>query len=225
MALLREIETGYLKAVGLVSFLTVFLYLARSALSGGFGVYSYVLINLLLAWLPVVFAWLLVQELKLRRWGSWQCIVLSLLWVVFLPNAWYVLTDYIHIQAFGQPGRVYDILMFSALSLSGMALGFASLCLVHKELIKRYGQVWSALWVGVVIFASSFAIYLGRELRWNTWDIIRDPSGLAITVSDRVVSPLDYPGTLSITLLFFVFLSTVYIAVWLVLNSLRKSGR
>lgn len=225
MALLREMEIGYLKAVGLVSFLTVFLYLARSALSGGFGVYSYVLINLLLAWLPLIVAWLLVQELKLRRWGSWQCISLSILWLAFLPNAWYVLTDFIHIQAYGQSGRVYDILMFSALSMSGMVLGFTSLILVHKELIKRYGQLWSMFWVGLVIFASSFAIYLGRELRWNTWDIIRDPSGLAITVSDRVVAPFDYPGTLSITILFFIFITTVYTAIWIVLNSLRKTGR
>lgn len=213
------------QAISVVSILTVFLYLARSALSGGFGVYSYVLINLALAWLPAMFGWLLVQELKYRRWSSWQCVALSALWLAFLPNAWYVLTDFIHIQEYGQTGRMYDILMFSALGLAGLALGFASLFLVHRQLIKRYGQAWSAFWVGLVILAGSFAIYLGRELRWNSWDIVRDPAGLAITVSDRVLNPLDYPGTLSITVLFFVFLAVVYVAIWLVLNSLRKAGR
>ncbi len=218
-------ETALVQAIGLVSGLSIFLYLARSVLSGGFDIYSYVPLNLTLAWLPAVFAWLLIQQLKIRRWGSWQCVLLSVLWLAFLPNAWYVLTDFIHIQAYGQPGRIYDILMFSALSLAGLALGFASLYLVHAQLIKRYGYNWSLFWVGLVILAGSFAIYLGRELRWNTWDIIRDPGGLAITISDRIVSPLEYPGTIGITLLFFVFLSVLYSAIWIVLNSLRKTSR
>ena len=108
--------------------------------------------------------------------------------------------------------------MFSALSLCGLALGFASLYIVHKELIKRFGQAWALLLVAVVIFAGSFAIYLGRELRWNSWDIVKDPSGLVLTVSDRVVSPLEYPGTLSITLLFFIFLSVIYLSIWQIIG-------
>ncbi len=216
-------ELALVQSIGLVSALTIFLYIARSGLSGGFGVYSFVPLNLVLAWVPAVFAWLLVKEVKNRRWTSWQCVALSVLWLAFLPNAWYVLSDFIHIQQYGQPGRIYDILMFSALSLSGMTLGFASLYLVHRELLKRYGGIWVAFWVGLVILVCSFAVYLGRELRWNTWDIVRDPGGLVITVSDRVVAPLDYPGTLSITLLFFVFLSAVYTAIWVVVNSLRKA--
>jgi uncharacterized membrane protein len=191
--------------------------LFRIAATGSFR-YLFIPGNLTLAWLALIFARLLVHQLELRRWLSWQNVALSLLWVFFLPNAWYVLTDFIHVVPTSEISQLFDVVLISSLVIAGFLAGFASLYLIHLEFIKRLGWRVSAELVTAIIFASSFAIYLGRALRWNSWDLITDPGGIIINVTDRVFDPFGYPRSLNITGLFFVLLGTLYLAIWLVMR-------
>jgi uncharacterized membrane protein len=210
---LSEVEYRYLKAVGLISALCLVMFVVRAMLTG-VARFVYIPENLALAWLALLFAWLLVRNLNHFRWASWRNIGLSLLWLFFLPNAWYVLTDFIHVPTTGEISVIFDIVMISALVFSGFILGFGSLMLVHKELLKRFSVPRAHAIIGGVLMLSSFAIYLGRELRWNSWDIVADPGGIILNVSDRIVNPFGYPSALNFTLLFFLLLSVLYIATW-----------
>lgn len=213
MTLVRH-EVKFLQALGLLSLLCVGLFLFRVVATGTTH-FLFVPENLVLAWLSLFFAWLLVTELKIKRWLSWQNVSLSILWLVFLPNAWYVLTDFIHVRPRGEISQLYDIVMMSTLVLCGFILGFTGLYLVHLQFKKRLGGRVSAEMVGAIILVSSFAIYLGRDLRWNSWDVITNPSGIILNVSDRVLDPFGHPRALNVTGLFFVLLSTIYLAIWL----------
>jgi len=204
----------FLLALGLISALCLLMFTFRVVATGTFRFY-FIPQNLALAWLSLLFAWLLVVELGRHRWLSWQNLALTFLWLVFLPNAWYVLTDFLHVYATGEISPIFDIAMIASLVFAGFIIGFASLYLVHLQLLSRWKPNIAHGLVAAVILLCSFGIYLGRDLRWNTWDVITHPEGLIINVSDRVIDPFGHPRAITITLLFFVLIATLYAALWL----------
>jgi len=218
---LREADFRYLKAVGLISLLCLAFFVVRLVLTGS-SAYLFIPGNLVLAWLGLFFGWVLVQQLKITRWASWQNIALSFLWLFFLPNTWYVLTDFIHVYPTGDISELYDIVMVGTLVISGFILGFTSLFLIHKELLKRFGNRRAGQLVAGIILLASFAIYLGRDLRWNSWDVVANPSGIILNVSDRLIDPLGHLRAFNVTGLFFVLLSVMYLAVWLAFGPPKK---
>ncbi len=220
---LREVEVRYLKAIGLVSVLCVALFIVR-ALAIGNTSFVFVPENLALAWLALAFAWALSRQLKEQRWTSWQNVSLSVLWLLFLPNTWYVLTDFVHIFQGGQISQIYDIAMITTLVFAGFALGFASLLIVHKEFLKRWSKQQSMGAVTIILLLASFAIYLGRDLRWNTWDVVTNPGGIILNVSDRVIDPFGHPRAVNVTGLFFILLSVLYLAIWQLFNPKHSSN-
>jgi uncharacterized membrane protein len=224
MSALREQEKRFVQGVGFLSGLTIVAYAYRVAISQSFR-FGFVFENLALAWLGLMFGWLLVNGLKKRHWLSWQNIVLTILWLAFLPNTWYVLTDFLHISPTGEVSQLYDIVLMSLLVINGFILGFTSLFIVHKELLKRLSETISSVLVIIVIFISSFGIYLGRDLRWNSWDVITNPGGLVLNVSDRVIDPFGHPRAINITGLFFILLCSVYFALWLFLQPVNTRGK
>ena len=220
-------ERRYLEAVGLLTIVCLGLFLFRGILSGHLE-YAFIPGNLFLAWLALVFAWLLTLQLRIRPWSSWQNIGLTLMWLILLPNTWYVLTDFIHIEPVESTAEVsllYDVVLINSLVFTGFILGCSSLYLIHKEFFKRVGESASNLLATGVILVASFGIYLGRDIRWNTWDVIANPGGVAVTVSDRILDPFGYPRALNVTLLFFLIITATYFTMWIGLRSLATAKR
>lgn len=214
---LSSVERRYLQMLGLLSSLCLGFFGFR-LLATGVSRYWFVPENLLLAWLALGFGWVLVQQLERRGWLNWRALALTALWLLFLPNAWYVMTDFIHVFDTGEISYIYDIAMISILTLTGFLLGFTSLFMVHRQIYKRLGAFNSATVIGIVILLSSFAIYLGRDLRWNAWDIFTNPSGLILSITDRLINPFGFPRAFSVTAIFFVVISMMYLAIWLFLK-------
>jgi uncharacterized membrane protein len=210
----REVQERFITAMGLLSGLCLVLFFLRIAMTGVVR-YWFVPENLALAWLSFVFGWLLYLGLTKRRWLSWQNIVLSILWLGFLPNSWYVLTDFVHLSPTSEISQIYDIVLMSSLTLCGFILGFTSLYMMHNEFLKRRSLRASHVTVAAILLLSSFAIYLGRDLRWSTWDVVANPSGIILDVSDRVIDPFGHPRAFNVTALFFIFLGAIYLAIWI----------
>lgn len=204
-------ETGkrFLLAAVLMSLADMALLGVRILITGT-ARYWFVPENLALAWLSLAFAWLLVMGLQRRRWLSWQGLGLTALWLLFLPNTWYVLTDFIHVYPNGEISQLFDIVLMSLLVFTGFALGIASLAVVHGRLGARQRRGDSWLFIETAILVSSFAVYLGRDLRWNSWDVITHPTGLLVNISD----PFGSQRPFNITILFFFLVNVVYLAYW-----------
>lgn len=175
--------------------------------------YWYLNWNLLLAWIPLLLGILLVDRLKTTRWLSWQNIMLSVLWLGFLPNSFYIITDFIHLQHTLNATLLFDAVLLFSFTLNGLLLGFLSTSMIHRELNKRFDKNIASTMVAGIFLACSFAIYLGRYLRWNTWDVLINPAGLLFDVSDRFINPGAHGETFSTTALFFVFFSVTYLTV------------
>lgn len=197
------------------------LFAVRVLVSGSVR-YWFLAWNLLLAWLPIVFALLLVRSLRRYSWNHWQSIVLFVLWLGFLPNSFYLVSDLIHLRATGEVSLLYDAAMFFLFIFNGYVYGMASLLIVHRELYRRFLPIVAHAAIGAVLLLCSFAIYLGRYLRWNTWDVLINPAGLLVDISDRVVNPLAHEQTFAVTLVFFVLLGSIYVVVWQGLQFVRS---
>lgn len=185
---------------------------------------GYLIWNLFLAWLPLLFATLLVRLLRMKAWSSWSGLGLTFLWLVFLPNSFYMVSDFIHITEVPSDALLYNSLMFASFIFCGTIVGFLSLHMVHTELRKRLPRRQTLTVLAVVLLACSFAIYLGRNLRWNSWDILVNPAGLLFDVSDRVLHPQSHPQTFAITFSFFVFLVTFYAVTLCAVRAIHGSN-
>lgn len=183
--------------------------------------YSYLVWNLFLAWIPLALVLWLAKVLRSRLWSNWLPLAITVAWVLFLPNSFYMLTDYIHLYEVPRLYVLFDVVMFTSFILNGLMLGYLSLFLVHQEFLKRLSRRASALLVGGVLLLASFAIYIGRDLRWNTWDILFNPASVIFDVSDRIINPSAHPQVFSTTFSFFVLLASVYIVVWHMLRAAR----
>jgi uncharacterized membrane protein len=170
--------------------------------------------NLVLGYLPLVFAYFLVKRVKDTRLLEWQNIVLAALWIGFLPNSFYIVSDLIHLRATGDISQLYDVVMLMAFIWSGFLAGFLSLFMVHQAALKRMRRRTAHGLIGLALLLCSFAIYLGRYLRWNTWDIIFNPFGVLFDVSERFINPSEHPQAFSTTLMFFVLLSSIYWTIY-----------
>ncbi|HET7827710.1 MAG TPA: DUF1361 domain-containing protein [Candidatus Saccharimonadales bacterium] len=210
MANLTDIGRRFILAVGLLSIADLLLLGFRIWLTGT-SRYHFIPENLALAWLSLLSASLLVGYVKKRAWLSWQGIGLTILWLIFLPNTWYVLTDFIHVVPNGEISQLFDVVLIWLLVFTGFMLGIASLFLVHRQLLARRGRNQSWTFIEGAILISSFAIYLGRDLRWNSWDVIANPAGLLI----NAVDPFGSQRTLNVTALFFIVINVTYGAFWL----------
>ena len=176
--------------------------------------YWFLLWNLVLAWIPLGLVLLLRERLKKMRWMSWQNIVLSILWLGFLPNSFYLVSDLIHLHRTGEVSLIFDAVMFMSFIFNGFVAGYASVYLIHSQLLMRFRRDYVNGFIAVVLLLCSFAIYLGRDLRWNTWDILVNPAGILFDVSERVINPLTHSEVFSTTALFFVLLGSIYAVAW-----------
>jgi uncharacterized membrane protein len=162
----------------------------------------------------LLFTLCLYKSLRHHRWSGWLGTGFTLLWLIFLPNSFYIVSDFIHLGDIGQLDVLSDAVMFLMFALNGLLLGFTSLYLIHRLLLKRLSRRASHSLVAVVLLICSFAVYLGRDLRWNSWDAVLHPAGVLFDVSDPLFNPSTHHDAFTTTLMFFVLLSTLYVVAW-----------
>ncbi len=172
--------------------------------------------NLFLALLPIVAA--LLFERQVRRRGLYKPLSLFFLinWLLFFPNAPYLITDLIHLadDVSGVP-LWYDALMLFSFAFTGVCTGFLSLVHVYRVLRDVIPSPRLILFIPGIFLLSGYGIYLGRELRWNSWDMFTRPH---MVVGD-IYSNLSDPVAWSMTTLFSVFL----LLLWRVMSFFFKS--
>jgi uncharacterized membrane protein len=197
--------------IGLVAGTSILLYVLRVVGYGDF-TFGYMIWNLLLAAMPFGLSIFLFQRLKTSSWLATPNLLLTAVWLGFLPNSFYVVTDLIHIAEVRTDTIVFDTVMLLTFALAGLLLGYASVLMVHKALLERVRRRSAAYIIVLIFLLCSYAIYLGRYMRWNTWDVIINPLGLLANIVDSLVVPQEGSPMLQTTLLFFIFIGALYLA-------------
>ena len=200
-------------ALAMSNIVSIFLLLVR-AISTGTTDYWFMLWNLVLAWVPVGVSVLLIQYLRTHSWREPGSVLQTLLWLFFLPNSFYMISDLIHLHATGDITILFDVVMLTSFIWNGLVAGFLSIFLLHKTFQKFRPAGQSHLAVVALFVAISFAIYMGRTLRWNSWDVLVNPGGILYDVSERVINPFSYPAAVLTTGLFFLLLGSMYFVIY-----------
>lgn len=166
----------------------------------GFLEFAFLLWNLFLAWLPVVFADLLAQRRRLRAGSSAGQIALAAGWLLFFPNAPYLLTDILHWRPRVGAPPWFDLLLLLHFALLGTALGFTSLRTMRRCVAAAGGLRWTPVFTVMALGLASFGIYLGRFQRFNSWDVLTAPHRLAADIAGCVLQPWAHPHAWGFTL-------------------------
>ena len=160
--------------------------------------------NLVLAWLPLLFA-VRFYQLDSDHPSRWRLLALCAVpWFLFFPNAAYIVTDLLHLDARPPVPKWFDVVMMMSFAWTGLLLGYLSLLLMQEVVRRRRGLAWSWCFAGVMLGLSSFGIYLGRFARWNSWDVLTRPLGLGGDVMARL-DFFAHPEMGAFCLTFFAF--------------------
>lgn len=165
--------------------------------------------NLFLAFIP----WALTTWLALSPRLEERKISLGLLlmtWFVFFPNAPYIITDLFHLQHTSAMPIWYDTVQIVAFAWTGLLFGFLSLREIELLNRKRWGNRMAILVIVGLLFVSGFGIYIGRFLRWNSWDLINHPLHLLGDITERMVHPLQHTRTWGVTVFMGILLNMIY---------------
>lgn len=203
----------FVYALMLSNILSVWLLVLRFLSTDSFE-YWYFVWNLFLAWVPVGFAVWLTRRLKTEKWATLRNGILTLAWLLFLPNSFYLVTDLIHLKQTYEIDYLFDIVMFGHFIMNAYIAGFIAVYMVHRHIERVLGTLRGLLVVLVVFVLSGYAIYLGRVLRWNSWDVLINPAALLFDVSEGVVNPVTAAHIVFITSLFTLLVGSLYAIVW-----------
>ena len=196
----------------LSSALAMVLFLGRVLRSDSL-VYRNLVWNLALAWVPYLASLWAASFYRLMPRLPWLIIFPGALWLAFFPNAPYIVTDFLHLQP--RPGIPiwYDILLLATFAWTGLFLAISSLRTMHTLIKQQMGWLIGWLFAGTALLLGGLGIYLGRFSRFNSWDLVLNPTDVLYDVAIRFVHPFRNLSFFGFTLLFSAFLLVVYLTV------------
>lgn len=194
-----------IKRLVLLSAFCFALELYRLSSTGNAG-FIFLPFNLILAWIPVAFA--LLANRTHKRWVFALCFTA---WLVFFPNSPYIITDMIHLKPRAASPYWFDTAMLYTFAFTGLLVGIFSALIIFRRLKDLTGYYTASGIMLLAMLASGYGIYLGRMLRWNSWNLLTHPTGIWYDTLARITDPFMYPRTYGMTLLFGILLWLVFL--------------
>lgn len=196
----------------LTSTLAWAIYVGRVHLSQSH-TYSFMLWNLLLAWIPYLSSLIFAASTPHQRVRGWLLVPAGTTWLFFFPNAPYLVTDLIHLQYHTGFAGWYDVGMLAIFAWTGILLAVASLNVMKGWVRVVLGSVVSWLFLLGAVGLSGFGIYLGRFQHWNSWDLLLNPGNLFVDVVRLLSDPSGRYRVVGVTGLYAALLLTCYISL------------
>jgi len=174
--------------------------------------------NLFLAWIPLVLA-LVVYDGARRGWSASTLAAVGLAWLLFLPNAPYIVTDLKWLGHYDSGTHWFDPLLIGVAAAIGLVLGFLSLYLVQAVVVRRLGSLAGWTLAFGALTASGVGVYLGRFQRWNSWDVVTEPTRVVGQLASAALDPLAHGRPLAWSIAFAVASCTGYVLFYAVLGT------
>lgn len=204
-----------IKALALSALLSVILMFSRIFLTENTA-YIFLSWNLFLAWVPLILAFMLrkIHRTQHRPFSKIMLWPLFSLWLLFFPNAPYLVTDLVHVNY--QYGAKYwfDLALIYLFAFSGLSTGMMSLYWVHQVIKEIFSPFWGWTMVVCCSLLAGYGVYLGRILRWNSWDLFANPWQLLQDSTTQIYDQTAQAITLVFGLLlfcsYFLFISLLH---------------
>ena len=163
--------------------------------------------NIFLAWIPYATSNYFKGYVTKQKWKQ---LFLFSGWLLFFPNALYIITDLIHLQESGSAPVWFDAILLFTASFIGLLMAFISLHNAEKYLLTIFKKKLPVFIMPLIIFVSSFGVYLGRFERWNSWDVIHSPVALGADILVAIIFPQDHLRAWFVTLLLSILFYLIY---------------
>lgn len=204
------------KILLLSSAFCVLLTIFRVQWSSGLG-YIFLVWNLFLAWIPFFISSFLI---KTSRQGFPLFLPLLLLpaWLLFFPNAPYILTDLFHLRHKSQIPVWFDLMLILSFAWNGLMIGFLSLLDVQQFIREKFSNTVGWVFVITALIASSYGVYLGRFERWNSWDVLANP----VYLLKDILGTFTHERTFGVTFLLSAFLIAGYLTLFNLIHAKKQ---
>jgi uncharacterized membrane protein len=171
-------------------------------------------LNILLAWVPLVFAFLvntgyiIIPKFRIVLW------IFGIGWLLFFPNAPYILTDFQYLMTQTDNYLLsYDILMLAWMSWTGLLIGAASLYMMQEVVARKVGNRVGWIFAGLAMLLGSLGVMLGRFFRFYSWDVFSFPHPVARNIWGMISAPAPNLKALVFSLLFSLFFIFIYLSM------------
>ena len=194
------------------SAICVAMLVARRAIYGQWAL-EFLVWNLILAWIPLLFA-IPIYAIRARRIHRPMLLMLcAAIWFFFYPNAPYLITDLVHLKTRAPVPRWYDLITLMSYAWTGVLVGNLSLYLLQEVIRAWRGRAASWLFAISMLAVGALGVFVGRFWRWNSWEAFLRPHELAGEAIQRLqtmaVAELAlFSGT------FFAFSLLTYITIY-----------
>lgn len=197
------------KSIILLIALAFILNVLRVILFGKLS-FVYLLLNISLAFIPFLISSILLNYSTANKLNKTIFIIGGIFWLIFLPNAPYIVTDLIHIGVVRSVPVLYDSILLFTSAWVGLLLGMNSVYHMEKIFLSMYSKKITSIIIAVVLLIASFGMYLGRFFRFNSWDIFITPLSFFDKLLKTLYSSTYHTDALIYILLFFSFLYVSY---------------
>ncbi|HYV90326.1 MAG TPA: DUF1361 domain-containing protein [Chitinophagales bacterium] len=170
--------------------------------------------NLFLAWVPFLLSSRSYQNC-LGGKPKLKSVLLWAVWFLFYPNAPYIITDLVHLGFSSAIPKWYDSLLVFSFALTGLLVGLASLYQMHRVIELYFGKITGWIFIITMLLASGFGIYIGRILRWNSWDLFIHTIPLLADVREHFLSP----SAIVMTISFSLFTGIAYLLLFFMMHA------
>jgi len=207
----RFLSTNLFYPIALSSLLALAFWWGRIFHSDQFD-YPFLPWNLMLAWIPYLLS-LLVALVQRRNPGHWWALVMPFgFWLIFFPNAPYLVTDLLHLDPQPPVPVWYDMGLYASYIWTGCLIAVVSLNIMQVAVRRYVGSFASWLFVLGTLVLSGLGIYMGRFRNWNSWDLFIQPQQVMDDMIIRLVHPIRFFQVYGVTIFFTLFLLVCYLA-------------
>ncbi|MCU0321977.1 MAG: DUF1361 domain-containing protein [Chitinophagaceae bacterium] len=162
--------------------------------------------NIFLAIVPLVFS----RQLKYEQNMSFKTFVFLTIWLVFFPNAPYIITDLFHFIERPPVPKWYDLILIISAVWNGLLLGIVSLMQVETFLKNHFQKKWVNFLIAISMLLCGYGVFIGRFIRLNSWDIVTNPTNVIFTSFQYFFKPWKHVHAWAFIFLFAVLFSLVY---------------
>ena len=172
--------------------------------------FIYLIWNIFLAFIPFFISAFLLWYQKKNKKNLVFIFIGLFLWLIFFPNAPYIVTDLIHLGVNPSVPLFLDIILLFSSALVGMYFAVKSLSHIEQIFLSYFSNKKTSIILLFIILLSSFGVYLGRYLRWNSWDTFLQPKYILNDVANIFFNIENHIEAFVITLVFFIFVTFSY---------------
>jgi len=196
------------KMVVILVCFTISLVLLRVAYTGQLN-YLFYIWNSILAALPLLCSRLLLSFKK----ASLKACLLLAGWLLFFPNAPYLITDIFHFKQSTVVPFWYDLVLVVSAAWNGLFIGLISLMQVEQFLAGFTRPAWVVFYRYCCIALGAYGVCLGRYERFNSWDLLTSPFQLIHCMANQVVHPIQHANTWGFCILFSSMFLICYVSI------------